>query len=337
MRWLLLVLTLGLSGCGQLGYMSQSLGGHLRLISAAKPVDDWLAQPDLKPALRERLILSQRLRDFAVQALQLPDNRSYRRYADLQRPAAVWNVAATGALDLHLKTWCFPVMGCVGYRGYFEAAQAEAFTAELRTNEVDVYVYPVPAYSTLGWTSDPLLNTFINWPEGQLARMIFHELAHQVAYAKDDTAFNEAYATAVERLGSAQWLSGDAHAAARAALARTDERNARWQALTAAARGELAALYASSRSKDEKLAGKARILTALRTEGTALGFDPAWLAGLNNASLAMQAAYNDLVPAFEALFARLGSDWVRFHAEVQRLAVLPAPERRAALQNGALP
>ena len=169
--------------------------------------------PATSAALKERLELSQRIRDFAVSALGEPDNASYRRYADLHRPAAVWNVVAAPELSLVPKTWCFWVVGCVGYRGYYAAARADALAVELRGEGLDVAVYPVPAYSTLGrlptggWLADPLLNTFIGYPEGELARLVFHELAHQVAFAPGDTLFNESFASTVEKIGAERWLA----------------------------------------------------------------------------------------------------------------------------------
>ena len=203
---LLVVTAALLGGCGTAGYYAQSVGGHLDLLSRARPVSDWLADPATPAPLRERLLLSQRLRDFAVSELKLPDNSSYRRFADLQRSAAVWNVVAAPELSLTLQTWCFPLIGCVGYRGYYERAGADTLATELRQAGLETQVYGVPAYSTLGWSNwvggDPLLNTFIRWPDAELARLIFHELAHQVAFTADDTMFNESFATAVERIGS---------------------------------------------------------------------------------------------------------------------------------------
>ncbi|MDM4767743.1 aminopeptidase [Pelomonas sp. SE-A7] len=341
-RWLVLpLLAVPLAGCGQLGYLSQSLGGHLRLVGAARPVDEVLQQQDLAPRLRERLLLSQRMRDFAVSELRLPDNNSYRRYADLKRSAAVWNVVATAPLSLELKTWCFPIMGCVGYRGYFDEAEAKEFGVGLREQGLETLVYGVPAYSTLGWSSwlggDPLLNTFIGYPEGELARMVFHELAHQVAYAGDDTGFNEAYATAVERLGGERWLKLHATEAERARDVRAQKQRAEFRALVAPYREQLLKLYAGREA--DKPARKAEIYAAMRADYQRLKqlswagdsrYDR-WFAEANNASLALMSAYDELVPAFEALFHRLSDDWPRFHAEVRRLAALPKSERRAAL------
>ena len=340
-------LCLALSGCG-LSYYSQAVGGHLDLLQRARPVEQWVADPDTPAALRERLQLAQRLRAFAVDELKLPDNASYRRFAELDRSAVVWNVVATPELSLTLRTWCFPVMGCVGYRGYFQRAPADALAAELRSQGLEVSVYGVPAYSTLGWTNwlggDPLLSTFIRWPESELARLLFHELAHQVVYVADDTAFNESYATAVERLGLRQWLAG-AGAAAQQEAATLETRRQDFRRITAQARRDLEALYRSRMAPDALRERKAERLRQLREEHARLkagpwqgftGYD-VWFAQVNNAALAVQGAYEDLVPAFERLFEREGRDFTRFHAEVARLAALPAGQRRAALQAGAAP
>ncbi len=333
------------SGCSSIGYYAQSVTGHLNLVEAARPVSQWLADPATSAHLRARLELARRIRDFAVSALDEPDNASYRRYADLHRAAAVWNVVAAPELSLKLKTWCFAVVGCVGYRGYYERADAEAFAAPLRADGLDVAVYPVPAYSTLGrlpdfdWLADPLLNTFIDYPEGELARLIFHELAHQVAYAPGDTQFNESFASTVEKIGAERWLAAHGSAEARAEYARVEQHRSDFRALTLGYRERLQALYASDASDAVKRAGKAALLAKLRAEYEAMkagpwhgyaGYD-AWFARVNNASLGVLAAYDELVPQFERLFAREGGDFARFYAAVRRLAGLPMAERRAAL------
>ena len=334
-----------LGGCSSASYYAQSIGGHLDLLRRARPVAEVLADPATPPALRERLELSQRQRDFAVAELALPDNRSYRRYADLQRNAVVWNVVAAPELSLTLKTWCFPLLGCVGYRGYFDRAAAEALAEQLRAEGWEVDVYGVPAYSTLGWTDwlggDPLLNTFVHWPEGELARILFHELAHQVVYAADDTTFNESYATAVERLGGAMWLEQHASDAARAEYAALDGRRRDFRALTSRTREELRALYESPLDDATKRERKSALMVRLRAEHAALkagrwegfaGYD-GWFTRANNATLGVQASYNELVPAFERLFERSGGDFARFHAEVRALAALPKVERDAKLAS----
>ena len=335
------------SGCSTIGYYAQSATGHLNLLEAAKPVSTWLDDPATSAALKERLALSQRIRDFAVSALGEPDNASYRRYADLHRSAAVWNVVAAPELSLQPKTWCFWIVGCVGYRGYYARADADALAGELRGEGLDVAVYPVPAYSTLGrlptggWLADPLLNTFIDYPEGELARLVFHELAHQVAFAPGDTLFNESFASTVEKIGAERWLAEHASAAARAEYALAEARRADFRALTGRYRDELAALYASGASDAAKRTGKAAVLARLQVDYAALkatrwagyaGYD-GWFARANNAAFGVLASYTELVPAFERVFEREGRDFGRFYAEVRRLAALAPAERRAALER----
>ena len=335
---------LALAGCASTGYLAQSVGGHLDIVRRARPLADWIADPATAPALRERLQRAQRIRDWAVAELALPDNRSYRHYAALDRPAAVWNVVAAPELSLQLKTWCFPVVGCVGYRGYYARDAADELAAELRAGGWEVVVYGVPAYSTLGWTEwlggDPLPSTFIRYPEGALARLIFHELAHQVVYVRDDTVFNESYATAVERLGVARWLAGQAGAEARAEYEAFDARRRDFRALLRTARDDLRAIYDDAALDDDaKRAAKAARMARLRDDHAGLktgrwdgyaGYDR-WFEQANNAALGIQAAYDERVPAFERLFEREGRDFARFHAAVREIARLPAAERHATL------
>ena len=365
----LVLLMLGLAvlmtqtGCADASYYFQSASGHLALMRAARPVEDWLADSQASVGLKARLEMVQHMRRFAVTDLALPDNASYTRYADLKRRAVVWNVVAAPEFSLTLKTWCFPVMGCVGYRGYFEEVQARALAQSLKAEGLEVSVYGVPAYSTLGWMNwaggDPLLNTFINYPEGELARLLFHELAHQVVYVKDDTTFNESFATAVERLGGAQWLTQHGSPTARAEVAANAERRAQFRALTTATRRRLAGIYkkneASAPTPVALSAMKIEAMTDFRAQyeqlraswaaslgsgaGQVSAYD-AWVANANNAAFGAQGAYDDLVPDFEALFARLAADpdnsgnrWPRFYDAVARLAALPAAERTSALKD----
>jgi predicted aminopeptidase len=333
------------SGCSTVGYYAQSVTGHLNLVEAARPVSQWLADPATGPRLKAQLELSQRIRDFAVTDLGEPDNASYRRYADLKRSAAIWNVVAAPELSLDLKTWCFAVVGCVGYRGYYDRADAEALAAQLRGEGLDVDVYPVPAYSTLGrlphwdWLADPLLNTFIDYPEGELARLVFHELAHQVAFAPGDTLFNESFASSVEKIGAERWLREHASDAARADYAQAGQRRADFRELTDRYRRDFIALYASAASDADKRTGKTVLLSRLRADYATLkatrwngyaGYD-GWFARANNASFGVLASYTELVPAFERLFEREGESFPRFYAEVKRIAALPPEQRRAAL------
>jgi predicted aminopeptidase len=352
----LLLGLLALTGCADTRYYWQSVSGHLQMMQAAKPVAYWLADAQTPAPLRDRLALAQRIREFAVTDLALPDNASYHRYADLQRRAVVWNVVAAPELSLTLKTWCFPVAGCVGYRGYFNEADARAEAEQLKAQGLEVSVYGVPAYSTLGWMNwaggDPLLNTFINYPEGELARMIFHELAHQVLYVKDDTLFNESFATAVEKLGGARWLATHAPGAARSEYAAFDTRRQQFRALTLATRNQLRRIYEPNQVltpvQSAQVAMKNIAMQTFRNDYAQLkaswagyaGYD-SWVANANNAAFGAQAAYDDWVPGFEALFAQQAApadtqpaqQWQRFYDAVKRLADMPPASRLAALKS----
>ena len=357
-----------LSGCSTLGYYWQSATGHLALMHAARPVDAWLQDPATPDPLKARLALAQQMRRFAAAELHLPDNASYQRYADLQRPAAVWNVVAAPELSLQLHQWCFPVAGCVGYKGYFDRAAAEAEAVQLRAQGLEVSVQPVPAYSTLGWSNwaggDPLLNTFISYPEGPLARLIFHELAHQRVYVAGDMRFNESFATAVEQLGGARWLAAHGSPATQAADALAQTRRQQFRALTLDLQQTLRRVYEESGEEaagpqekpDRRHADSTPAAPPAQTEAGRLlksaalkdfarryaelkagwggyaGYDR-WADKVNNATLGAMSAYDALVPGFEALFEKSDRHWPRFYAAVQQLAKLPKAARHEALRG----
>ena len=348
-------LLVGCTGCTNLGYYWQAATGHVDLMRAAKPVPQWLEDPATSQALKTRLELAQRIRRYASSELGLPDNRSYTAYADLKRPAALWNVVAAPPYSLALHTWCFPVAGCVGYRGYYALDDAQAEAERLRAQGLEAAVYPVPAYSTLGllnWAGgDPLLSSFIGYPEGELARIVFHELAHQVVYVQDDTTFNESFATAVERLGGERWLASQAGAAAREEYARFDAQRRAFRLLALDTRARLQAAYTSKEAAAQDWpaveARKRAAMDEFRARYAALragwsgprqaAYD-GWVARANNALFGAQAAYDEQVPGFEALFraeSRNGGDpWPRFFARVKELAAQPKDERDAQLRGG---
>jgi predicted aminopeptidase len=328
--------------CGTLGYGLRSLAGGAGILLRREPVERVLARPDLPPRERERLALALALRDFAVRELGLPDNASYRTYVRLGREVATWNVVAAPALSVEPRRWCFPVAGCVSYRGYFREASARRFAAKLARRGDDVAVAGAAAYSTLGWFADPLLDTFLDEEPWRLAGLLFHELAHQVVYLPGDTAFNESFASAVEETGVAHWVAtrqsaqGDAPSTA-FAEARQQERL--FVALLLAARSELAALYAADLHAGEKLARKRGILGRLGAavdralDAGDLGPRYAGSRGRawNNADLAARTDYALWVPAFRALFAASGS-FRAFYGAARALAALPPAERRARLE-----
>ena len=339
------VLSCLLAGCSQIEFYWQGIAGQTDLIARARPIADVIAAtPD--PALKARLARAQAIRAFASRELALPDNRSYTNYADLGRPYAVWNVFAAPELSLSPRQWCFPIAGCVAYRGYFAESDARAEAARLANEGDDVHVGGIPAYSTLGYFDDPVLSTFVRYREVELARLIFHELAHQVVYVKDDTSFNESFATAVVVAGIARGLAAEAAtrdsaeaAALKADAARAQRLRATFRTLVAATRDRLAALYASTASDAEKRAGKAEAFAAMRAgyerqnpgSSGATGFDR-WLAGgANNAGIAAAGLYADRVPQFTALLAAEDGDLVKFYARVRALAAMAPAEREAAL------
>ena len=340
----LLSAALALGGCSAVEFYWQGLTGQLDLLSRARPIPDVEAStPD--DALKSKLERVRAIRAFASRELALPDNASYTRYADLGRPFVVWNVFATPELSLTPRQWCFPVAGCVVYRGYFAEADARAEGARLAAEGLDVYVGGVPAYSTLGYFDDPVLSTFIRYREADVARLIFHELAHQIVYVKDDTAFNESFAVAVEEEGLARWLAslaGKPEAAQFAAdAARMKRVRGEFQRLVGETRDRLAALYASDASDAEKRAGKAAAFAAMQAAyekmkaewGGAPLFDRWLAAGANNAGIAAAGLYADRVPQFAALLAAERGDLPRFYARVKALAAMPKPERDAVLAS----
>jgi predicted aminopeptidase len=328
LRLLLLSLAmLPLSGC----YLLQAARGQFDLNARRVPVAVVLARPDTPPEVARRLALAARVRDYASRDLALPDNASYRSYADLGRPYVVWNVYAAPAYSVEPRTWCFPVAGCVAYRGYFAEQAAIAFARRLEARGDDVAVGGVPAYSTLGHFADPLLSTMLAWDDVEIAALVFHELAHQVVYAPGDTAFNEGFATVVEEEGLRRWLVA---AGEPAGLALRESRVAAEHALASRVgetRVRLRRLYASGQPvgamRAVKAAEFAELREALRTRwpGAALLEQP-----LNNAVLLEVSTYGDCVPAFAARLAELDGDLPRFYARMRALAAAKAAVRRSA-------
>ena len=332
---LLLACCVLLNGC----YYLQAAQGQWELTRKREPIDAVLARPDTTPELAARLRLVQDARQFAVDELSLPDNDTYRTYADLERDYVLWNVFAAPEFSLEPKTWCFPVAGCVGYRGYFSKEAAEREAARLAAQGFDVAVGGVAAYSTLGRFKDPVLNTMMNWDDARLVAVLFHELAHQVVYAKDDTAFNESFATAVEEFGLRRWLESRG---AEDQMARYVDRrrlSEEVMSLITSARSDLESLYSSELSDDEKRPVKTERLRLLAEQVTAvLNRNGAgaghWLSGeLNNARLVPMALYEGNLPAFEALLARCDSELACFYAAAKRMADLPKSERADQLES----
>lgn len=332
--------TLGLSGCG-VGYLLQAAHGQWQLLRARQPLDRLIASESTAAPLRARLELVREARDFASRALALPENRSYRSYSALGRPYVVWNVVAAPEFSVAPKRWCFPITGCIAYRGYFREDRARRYAATLAASGYDTLVAGVSAYSTLGRFADPLLDTMLGYGDLQLVGTIFHELAHQLIYVKSDSEFNEAFAMSVEREGVARWLAAQGRSDELAVYRSGQEQQAQIAARFAAGRTELAALYREALPVPERRQRKQQLLVATaasvrdyeREQGIHSGYD-AWLdAGLNNAHLSAVATYFDCLPGFERLLAQQAGDLKRYYAAVRSLAAGPAAQRRALCER----
>ncbi|MEO7773646.1 MAG: aminopeptidase [Steroidobacteraceae bacterium] len=313
-----------LQGCG-LGYLTQAASGQLRVLRARQPIDALIAGPHTEASLRAQLQQLKRIRDFASQQLGLPDNASYRSYADIHARYVVWNVVATPEFSVQPRQWCFPVAGCVAYRGYFSERAANAFALTRRAHGDDAMVSGVAAYSTLGRFADPVLSSMLGYGEEQLAAIVFHELAHQVAYLPGDSAFNEAFAVTVEEEGLRRYLA--AHDLAGKGMARWQARLAMREQLSAiieSGRESLQGLYASDLSpplmRERKRALLAGIGLQIRMLENRTGLRSGYGdSSLNNAHLASVATYFAQLPIFAELLAQDENDLPRFYASVQRI------------------
>lgn len=322
-------------------YYLQAIGGHMDLVNRAQPVDRLLADPATPQALRGRLEASVRIREFASREMKLPDNGSYRSYSDLGRQYAVWNVVAAPEFSLSPVQSCFPVTGCVSYRGFYAEADARRYAEGLRAAGNDVFVGGVPAYSTLGWFDDPLLSTFIRYADPDLARLVFHELAHQVVYVKGDSTFNESFAVAVEREGVRRWLRAEGREQLLKAFLDGQQRNREFFQLLAGTRERLRSLYREDLPPETKRVKKAEALAALKAEYETLkrerwqgfaGYDRFLVqAEPNNALLASFATYTQYVEGFERLLAESGGDMQKFYASVKALSTEERAVREARL------
>ncbi|WP_370320416.1 aminopeptidase [Oricola sp.] len=339
--WAALLLLLALQSCTGISYYAQSLDGHVKLLAARQNVETLIADPSQPRDLRAAMVAARDIRRYASDELALPDNDSYRAYVDTHRDYVTVAVFAAPEFSLAAQSWCFPVFGCVPYRGYFSEKAALKFAAETREQGLDVYVTGITAYSTLGWFSDPLLNTMFTEDETYLAGLVFHELAHQRFYVRNDTAFNEAFAVAVETAGVRKWLTDRNDAAGLKRYEAGRRRQAEFVALLGEARKELAAVYDGPGGDAQKRAAKADVFERLRARyrhmrdgrwGGYSGYD-AWFDGpINNAKLAASGFYNDLVPDFERLFAACSGSYPDFYAAVERLGALDRERRHAALK-----
>jgi len=348
MKWRIALLcgaVASIASCSHIGYYVQAAKGQYSLMAEARPIEDWINDPATSARLKDRLKKVREIREFAARELGLPDNGSYTTYADLKRPFVLWNVVATRELSLRPEQWCFPVAGCVNYRGYYSKDDAQRYARELRSEGFDVQVGGVPAYSTLGWFNDPVLSTFISYPDAELARLVFHELAHQVVYIPGDTQFNESFASAVEEAGVERWLQRHGDEGLRRSYAAYAARKQDFLALLLKHRAELETNYARDASDEDKRRRKAEIFKALVADYQSLkatrwngyaGYDRWFAEPLSNAHLASIADYHDHVPAFRHLLEQERS-FAQFYSAVRQLARLDKPLRTTRLAMMAKP
>ncbi|WP_330925308.1 aminopeptidase [Candidatus Sororendozoicomonas aggregata] len=325
-----------LSGCSSINYYAQAVHGQFEILAKRKSVSSLLRSKDLDPRLRRQLLLSEELLLFAQKQLLLPAGGNYTTYADLKRPYVVWNLFAAPEFSITPKYWCYPFIGCAGYRGFFDKEQALTLERQLNKEGYDVYMGGVKAYSTLGWFNDPLLNTFIYYDDIDLARLIFHELAHKKLYVPGDTDFNESFATIVELEGTRQWLLSQGRAGELIESPVAEKTIT----LIINTRSKLKALYSQSISDERKRVQKQALIDALREDYKRLTqdlekpqpFDYWMKSPINNAKLGSVSSYRRWVPHFKKLF-NLSADWKVFFNNVSKLAKMKPAQREQQLER----
>lgn len=332
------LLAASLCGCASLGYYAHLARGQMELLSKREPIEKIVGDPQRDAELRRRLALVLDARRFAIDRLRLPDNASYTLYADLGRPYVVWNVFATPEFSLAPIESCFPLTGCLAYRGHYRKELAQEQVEKMRAEGYDVDIGGVPAYSTLGWFDDPVLSTMMRWSDAVLVGTVFHELGHQRLYVKNDTTFNESYASFIEQQGLLEYFTGGQVDPAASETQRA--REAQFVALVIGARRKLADLYSLPLSPEVMRTQKAETFAQLKrdyarmrdTEWNGSGDYDGWFArDLNNASLLPVGLYDEWVPAFRTLFEECGNEWPRFHAAAKMLGALGAEARQQRL------
>lgn len=338
---LLIALTL-LTGCETTAYYRQSIEGHLALLAKREPIEKLLASDELSEKRREQLTAALEIRDYASDTLALPRNDSYREFVELGRPAVVWNVVATPEFSLRPEQWCFLVVGCMTYRGYFAKEDAESYAEALAQTGLDVTVGGASAYSTLGWFSDPLLSTMVDRGQILMAEVIFHELSHQLLYIKNDTTFNEAFASAVAEHGVRRWLA-DHKPEDLPKYEQWLERKGHFLQLLRQTSDALRTLYASELDDDEMRSGKQALFNTLIERYAELkekwngydGYDGWFEKPINNARLTSIGVYRDRVPDFMRWLEACGNDLPQFYDTMRRLSKLDKPERHRRLRGEA--
>ena len=342
-RVLVLLAASTVSACSSFGYYMDLMAGHSELLEQQKPVSELIEDKKTNEGLRKALLKSQKIRDFASKSLYLPENDSYRQYADLNRPFVVWNVVAAKKLSVEAKKWCFLFVGCLSYKGYFSKKDAQIEAKQLAAAGYDVHIAGAKAYSTLGWFDDPLLNTMMYRSEARRAGIVFHELAHQLIYIENDTAFNEAFATVVEQEGIRLWFNKNGKHKEYTDYLEQNKRDAQVNDLLLETRKALMLLYKSDASEERKLVSKKQYFALLQEKYQQLkktwtgknvnAFDEWMTQGLNNSHLLLIATYYDLVPGLRALLKKEQYDLRKFYAVVDNLGKENKEKRLMLLQQ----
>lgn len=338
---LCIMLLTALTGCESLRHYAQAISGQVGILNKRRPINSYLDNPQTPPQLKQKLSLILELRDFAKSKLHLPTDDHYLSFVELEQPYVLWNVYAAPEFSFEPKTWCFPIAGCTAYRGYFSEEDARRYAGKLKQEGLDVYVGGVAAYSTLGWFDDPVYSTFIYQSDTRLAALIFHELAHQIVYVKDDSTFNESFATAVEQEGLRRWLAAKENPAAFNDYKANYQRSRQFIQLIMQYRRRLETLYAKDLPVPQKRHSKRLIFEKLKDEyellkmqwGGYSDYDAWFDRKLNNAQLITVSVYYDLVPAFLKLLQTGGNDLQLFYSKCQDLAQKSKTDRRAYLQQ----
>jgi predicted aminopeptidase len=318
----------------------------MQILQKQQPITELIEDPDTPPELKNKLQFIQSVRKFAAEALLLPVEDHYLNYVELNRPYVVWNVFAAPELSLTPETWCFPIVGCVTYRGYFKKADARRFGDTLRQKGLDVYIGGAIAYSTLGWFDDPVLSTFVNLSAADTAALIFHELAHGLLYIPDDTAFNESFATAVEQEGLRRWQLSTSEPQGYADWEHKRRMRQQFTTLVSKYQTQLQKVFESRLSTSEKRNQKAAIFAQMQSEFKSLKSSNQEMAAysawfnrpLNNAQLISVSTYHDWVPAFSKMLSDTGGDLEKFYQKCRQLAKKAPQDRQRILtdllQNG---
>ena len=337
-----------LSGCSTIGYYSQIVSGHMRIVLGKRSVEEVVADESVDDSIKHRLNVAQQARKFAINSLELPDNQSYTSFYDTGRGFVTWNVIAAEEFSFQPRLWCFPIAGCVSYRGYYSEENAQRYADGLDAEGLDVAVNGATAYSTLGWFRDPLLNTMLERSDPSIASLLFHELAHQQLYVSDDSTFNESFATFVENEGLKRWqehvMKTDPQLVDEdltAALALGKQRRGEFINLLSGTRDDLTELYESEIAPEQMREQKRLRFDQMREDYALLkaswegyeGYDRWFDRKLNNARLVAVGTYNDYIPAFQTLFERSGRSFPQFFIAAKEISKLPLEERTEVMQQ----